>query len=191
MLEPRSKRLKAKHEAAASSGMASSGARGDIVEGNTTRGEHDSTEGNTDVTNDHNGEDHAADEMHEDDHAEGEDHADEDADHLAELEGLRLLHAWTNATDGDTAQVYVTIENMGDAEVYLTGAATGIAEAARLVHSNATHGPWHAVGQADVKVEVREPVYKAYHVVCRRGICHQAFHFLKCFLLRCLVVDCG
>lgn len=78
-------------------------------------------------------EDHTAEEMPEDDHAEREDHADEDADHLAELEGLRLLHAWTNATDGDTTQVYVTIENMGDAEVYLTGAATGIAEAARLV----------------------------------------------------------
>ncbi len=77
--------------------------------------------------------DHAGEEMHEDDHAEGPDHAEGDADHLAELEGLRLLHAWTNATTGDRAEVYLTIENTGDAEVYLTGASTGIAETARLV----------------------------------------------------------
>jgi copper(I)-binding protein len=47
----------------------------------------------------------------------------EDSDHLTELDGLRALHAWTRATDGAEALVFVEIENEGDAVVTLEGAA--------------------------------------------------------------------
>ena len=73
---------------------------------------------------------HADDEAHQD-HAEGEAN-DEDEDHLAELSGLRLLHAWTNATTDDHAHLYLTIENDGE-EAFLTGASTEIAAEAHIV----------------------------------------------------------
>lgn len=53
--------------------------------------------------------------------------------HLAEAEGLRILHAWTPATAGPEALVYMEIENEGTAPRTLTGAATDIAAAAEVV----------------------------------------------------------
>lgn len=47
----------------------------------------------------------------------------EESSHLAEREGLRALHAWTRATDGAEALVFVEIENEGDSAVTLEGAA--------------------------------------------------------------------
>lgn len=59
-------------------------------------------------------------------------HEDHD-DHVAEANGIRALHAWTNATSGSTALMYVEIENGSDAEVILTGGETEIAQSVELV----------------------------------------------------------
>ena len=77
-------------------------------------------------------------------------HAHQDAgahhdgdDHLTVLGDVRLLHAWTRATDDASALVFVEIENTGDAPVTLTGGASDLAEAATLV------GFTNANGQPD------------------------------------------
>ena len=66
--------------------------------------------------------------------------AQDDGDHLAEAEGLRVLHAWTHAGGEPDAQVYMTIENTGDAPSNLVSAEAEGAEMASLVASplNAT-----------------------------------------------------
>jgi copper(I)-binding protein len=46
----------------------------------------------------------------------------EESDHLAELDGLRAVHAWTRATDGAETLVFVEIENEGETPVTLEGA---------------------------------------------------------------------
>ena len=61
------------------------------------------------------------------------DHEEEEAHHLAEIDGVRALHAWTRATGEDTALVFVTIENKGEAEVKLEGAESAAAKTAELV----------------------------------------------------------
>lgn len=58
---------------------------------------------------------------------------EDDDDHLAARDGVRVLHAWVNATDDDHALLFMEIENGGSAEVTLTGAATAIADGATLV----------------------------------------------------------
>ena len=65
-------------------------------------------------------------------HAHGHGH-DDHAGHLAEAGGVRLIHAWTNATRGDVARVFIEIENTGETEVVLTGGAAGIASSVRLM----------------------------------------------------------
>lgn len=76
---------------------------------------------------------------HEEGHEEkGHDEAghhvhEEEAHHLAEIEGVRALHAWTRATGEGTALVFVTIENKGEAEVKLEGAESAAAKTAELV----------------------------------------------------------
>ena len=66
--------------------------------------------------------------------------AQEDDEHLAEAEGLRVLHAWTNAGSGVTAEVYMEIENTGDEPSNLVSASAEGAEMATFVASpvNAT-----------------------------------------------------
>lgn len=64
---------------------------------------------------------------------DGHDHDHDDDDHLAEAEGLRIIHGWARATDGPEAQVFMEIENTRDAAVMLTGGEAEWAEAARLV----------------------------------------------------------
>ncbi|MEH6774386.1 MAG: copper chaperone PCu(A)C [Cereibacter changlensis] len=54
----------------------------------------------------------------------------EEHHHLAEAGGLRVLHAWTAATTGREADVFLRIENRGDEEAMLTGAS--VAEAGRV-----------------------------------------------------------
>lgn len=56
-------------------------------------------------------------------------HADHDS-HLAETEGLRILHAWAAATTGLEALVYLEIENTGPEDRLLTGAEVSGATAA-------------------------------------------------------------
>jgi len=58
---------------------------------------------------------------------------DDHSDHLSEAGGLRLLHAWTRATDDDTAYVFVEIANTGDAAQTLSGGSADIAETTTLV----------------------------------------------------------
>jgi copper(I)-binding protein len=77
---------------------------------------------------DHAHDDHAHEEHAHDDH---DDHWAEKSDHLSEVDGLRILHAWTNATEGDHARVYMDIENTGTQVVTLKG---GDAEIAGEVH---------------------------------------------------------
>lgn len=47
--------------------------------------------------------------------------AADDHTHVAEAEGLRILHAWTRATTQGEALVFAEIENSGAAERILTG----------------------------------------------------------------------
>ena len=58
-------------------------------------------------------------------------------DHLAEVEGVRVLHAWTSAGAGDTAQVYMEIANEGDAPANVVAARAEGAEMATFVASPA------------------------------------------------------
>ena len=89
---------------------------------------------------DHGDEPHHDDAHHAEDadHAHGDDdhHDDDLADHKAELDGVTILHAWTQATDGDSARVFMEIENTGDIAVALHGAeAHGMADSVTLVAS--------------------------------------------------------
>lgn len=75
---------------------------------------------------------------HDDEHAHEEDHAHEDEAasddaHLTTMGDVRLLHGWTRATGGDTALVFVEIENTGDTPVTLTGGTADLADSAVLV----------------------------------------------------------
>ncbi|WP_068118992.1 copper chaperone PCu(A)C [Tropicimonas marinistellae] len=58
---------------------------------------------------------------------------DEHSDHLSVMEGLRALHAWTRATDQETALVFVELENIGDHPITLEGGMSDIAEKTELV----------------------------------------------------------
>lgn len=71
---------------------------------------------------------------HEEGHGHGHDHShDNHDDHLAEAEGVRLIHAWTNATRGDVARVFIEIENTSDTDITLTGGDAEIASSVRLM----------------------------------------------------------
>ena len=59
-----------------------------------------------------------------------------DGEHLAEAEGVRILHAWTTVTKGDTTRVYLEIQNTGDADLTIVGAGTDIGSSVTLVGLN-------------------------------------------------------
>jgi copper(I)-binding protein len=59
--------------------------------------------------------------------------AAEEDEHLSEAHGLRIVHAWTNATEGDAALVYAEIENAADADRVLLGVESDAASGAMLV----------------------------------------------------------
>ncbi len=75
---------------------------------------------------DHAEDAHAHDEAHADD-----DHAGDD-DHLAEAAGLRLVHAWSRATDADEALIFVEIVNTGDSTRSLMGGGSPHAEGGEI-----------------------------------------------------------
>lgn len=59
---------------------------------------------------------------------------DEHSDHKAEIEGVEIIHAWTRATDGDHADVYVEIHNESGQEIMLKGGhAEGMASEVKLM----------------------------------------------------------
>lgn len=83
----------------------------------------------------------------QDDHAEGdhagEDHAGagaEDDAHVSKIGDVRLLHAWTRATEDATADVFVEIENQGSEAVRLTGGSADLAERITLVATSTRAG---------------------------------------------------
>ena len=81
----------------------------------------------------HDDEAHAEEEHgHDEEHAQ-DDHAHDDDDHLAEAAGLRLVHAWSRATDDDETLVFVEIENSGDSTRSLIGGGSPHAAAAEVV----------------------------------------------------------
>ncbi|TGD67328.1 copper chaperone PCu(A)C [Tabrizicola sp. WMC-M-20] len=66
--------------------------------------------------------------------------ADDGHHHLTEADGLRVVHAWTPATSGPEALIYMEIENRSDAAVTLTGAETADGQRAELVGFTYTDG---------------------------------------------------
>lgn len=68
------------------------------------------------------------------DHDDHDDHGHDDDDHhVAEIDGVRAVHAWANATAGSTVLVFVDIENGSEETVTLLGAQADIAASAQLV----------------------------------------------------------
>lgn len=68
----------------------------------------------------------------------GHDHAHDHGDHnghhhLAEMSGLRVIHAWAAATEEDHALVFMEIENTTEAPIEIEGAETEMAEDVHLV----------------------------------------------------------
>jgi copper(I)-binding protein len=53
--------------------------------------------------------------------------------HVSDLGGVRAIHAWTRATNADTALVFVEIENGSAGTVLLEGAESAAAATAELV----------------------------------------------------------
>lgn len=79
-----------------------------------------------------------------------EEHADEHAEHVSELDGMRAVHGWTNATHSGVAHVYVELENTTDKTFTLTGAHADVADEAmlagfRLVNGEPRHEPIEAM----------------------------------------------
>ncbi len=62
--------------------------------------------------------------------AEGHDHHD---DHVSVQGQVRAVHAWTRATSGSTAYVFVEIENRGTVDVDLLGGESPVAATVTLV----------------------------------------------------------
>jgi periplasmic copper chaperone A len=58
---------------------------------------------------------------------------DHDDHHVSELNGVRAVHAWTRATGGNIALVFVDIENGSDAIVLIEGGHSEIAGTVELV----------------------------------------------------------
>ena len=62
-----------------------------------------------------------------------EDHDHDHDHHVSELDGLRAVHAWTRATSGKTALVFVEIENGSGKDVLLQGGESAHAASVDLV----------------------------------------------------------
>jgi len=76
--------------------------------------------------------DHSDAPHHEDAHGH-EAATDDHGDHLAERDGFRVVHGWTNAGSGDRALVFMEFQNTGTDTVTVTGAEAEIAGSATLV----------------------------------------------------------
>ncbi|MEW5423224.1 copper chaperone PCu(A)C [Amorphus sp. 3PC139-8] len=62
-----------------------------------------------------------------------DDHDHDDDHHVSELGGVRAVHAWTRATSGETALVFVEIENGSDKPVAIEGGEADFAGSVDLV----------------------------------------------------------
>ena len=61
----------------------------------------------------------------------GHDHGP--AEHVSELDGVRIIHAWTRATTGAEALVFFEIENRSGKPVSLTGGESDLGSSVTLV----------------------------------------------------------
>lgn len=59
--------------------------------------------------------------------------AEEHDHHVGTLQGLRVIHAWTRATDGGTAYVFCDIENSGARDAQLIGGDSAVGSDTALV----------------------------------------------------------
>lgn len=79
----------------------------------------------------HDHEEHAHDE-HDHDHddvAEADDHSD----HVTRVDGLEILHAWAQATEGSEARIFMEIANEGDTDLTIRGGDTDIGGAVSVM----------------------------------------------------------
>ncbi len=58
---------------------------------------------------------------------------DHEHNHLAVIDGIRILHGWTRATSERSALIFMEIENTADHDVVITGAECECAASAELV----------------------------------------------------------
>lgn len=72
--------------------------------------------------------------------------------HISELGGVRAVHAWTRATDGDTALIFVEIENRASHPVVLTGGESDLAEYGRIVGFQLSDGEPHYVAVPEMPI---------------------------------------
>lgn len=102
----------------------------------------------------HEGEEHHEEAGHDHGNGHGDDDHGEDefADHKAELDGVIVLHAWAQATDGDEARVFMEIENTSESVVMLTGGdAHDVAESVTLIAtSTKAGGDPEALSEVDI-----------------------------------------
>lgn len=73
---------------------------------------------------DHDEEAHAEEGHDDHGHDDHDDHDEDDDDHLAELEGVSILHAWTRAGRPGERDIYMEIANEGEVDVALAGGET-------------------------------------------------------------------
>ncbi|MEL7344051.1 MAG: copper chaperone PCu(A)C [Pseudomonadota bacterium] len=57
----------------------------------------------------------------------------EESDHLATKGGIEILHAWTNATSGDHARVYMEISSEAEGDVVLIGGESAMAADVHMI----------------------------------------------------------
>lgn len=73
--------------------------------------------------------------------------AAENAAHLAERDGLRVLHGWARATTGDDAMIFADVENRRAGPAVLTGLRTDVAASATLVGTRLSGGGTEALSE--------------------------------------------
>lgn len=83
--------------------------------GDEDHADHDHDDHSDDAHAEDGHDDHAEDHAHDDEAAEGDD------EHVVELDGAEILHPWTRATDGPTAQVFLELHNDRDTPILITG----------------------------------------------------------------------
>lgn len=95
--------------------------------------------------------DHGDHDDHAEDHAEHDDHEhhdheghaeaeDEFSDHVTRVDGIEILHAWAQATEGTTGRVFMEIANESAQSVTILGGDTDIGRAVTLMAMDYSDG---------------------------------------------------
>ena len=77
------------------------------------------------------------------------------SDHVASLGAVRLIHAWSRATEGSEALVFLEIENGSDAAVTLEGGESAVAKTVEVVGFQLTGESGGYVGLGPLQVAAR------------------------------------